>query len=305
MTPAQLLVCAVVLVTGLGTALATGPLLRWLPEPADPDPPGYARLPTPRFVLGVGLTSGLAAAVAWTALPLPVQPLWTVLATGGVLLAAVDLATTWLPLRLVHITWAAMAVAALAGASLGGKLGAAGPQRRRGGRRGRAVPGGVDGLPRGVRLRGRPVRPAARAAAAAVGWPLLLLALLAGTLVGGVVGCSGWCDGGAAASPTRPRCWWGPTWRRSPGGRAEASGGHRRRGRQHVEQGAAVGVRRRRLRVGVVGAAGTADGDDVALRRGVQGEEPRAERARGAAPRAAARPPRPPPPSRAPTPSCR
>ena len=38
MTPAQLLVCAVVLVTGLGTALATGPLLRWLPEPADPDP---------------------------------------------------------------------------------------------------------------------------------------------------------------------------------------------------------------------------------------------------------------------------
>ncbi|GAA1852662.1 prepilin peptidase [Microlunatus capsulatus] len=188
MTPAQLLVCTVVLVTGLGTALATGPLLRWLPEPADPDPPGYARLPTPRFVLGVGLTSGLAAAVAWTALPLPVQPLWTVLATGGVLLAAVDLATTWLPLRLVHITWAAMAVAALAGASLGGSWEQLGRSAV-----GAAVAGGlylgVWTVSRGgfgfgdVRY-----APLLGAAAAAVGWPLLLLALLAGTLVGGVVG---------------------------------------------------------------------------------------------------------------------
>ena len=188
MTPAQLLVCVVVLVTGLGAALATAPLLRRLPEPVDEDPPGYARLPTPRFVLGVGLGSSLAAAISWTALPAPVQPLWTVLATGGVLLAAVDLATTWLPLRLVQVTWVAMAVAALTGASLGGGW----SQLVRS-----AVGAAVAGLlyltvwtvsRGGFGFGDVRYAPLLGAAAAAEGWQLLLLALLAGTLVGGVVG---------------------------------------------------------------------------------------------------------------------
>ena len=188
MTPAQLLVSAAVLVTGLGTALATGPLLRWLPEPPAEDPPGYARLPRPRFVLGVGLCSALAAAVGWTALPGPVQPLWTVLATGGVLLAGVDLATTWLPLRLVQVTWVAMAVAALTGASLGGGW----PQLGRSAA-GAAVAGLLYLVVWTVSRGGfgfGDVRyaPLLGAAAGADGWRLLLLALLAGTLVGGVVG---------------------------------------------------------------------------------------------------------------------
>jgi leader peptidase (prepilin peptidase)/N-methyltransferase len=187
-TPAQLLVSLLVLGTGVGAAAVSRPLLRWLPEPQAEDPPGYARLPTARFVLGVGLSSAMAAAVAWTALPATVQPLWTVLAVGGVLLAAVDLATTWLPLRLVQITWVAMAVAALTGAALGGGW----PQLGRSAA-GAAVAGalyyGVWTASRGgfgfgdVRY-----APLLGAAAAADGWALLILALLAGTLVGGLVG---------------------------------------------------------------------------------------------------------------------
>jgi leader peptidase (prepilin peptidase)/N-methyltransferase len=187
-TSAQLLVTVVVLVTGLLTAAVTGPLLRWLPEPQDEDPPGYARLPTPGFLLGVGLCSALAAAVSWTALPPTVQPLWTVLAVGGVLLAAVDLVTTWLPLRLVQMTWAAMTVAALVGASLGGGWSQLG--RSAAG----ATAAGLLYLVVWTVSRGGfgfgDVRyaPLLGGAAAADGWPLLVLALVAGTLVGGLVG---------------------------------------------------------------------------------------------------------------------
>ncbi|SDS05839.1 leader peptidase (prepilin peptidase) / N-methyltransferase [Friedmanniella luteola] len=188
MTPAQLLVPLAVLVTGLVTAAVAGPLLRRLPEPTAEDPPGYAELPTPRFLLAVGLGSASAAAVAWTALPATVQPLWTVLAVGGVLLAGVDLATTWLPLRLVQLTWAAMAVAALTGAALGG-----GWAQLVRSAVGAAVAGALYLLVWTASRGGfgfGDVRyaPLLGAAAAAHGWRLLLLALLTGTLVGGVVG---------------------------------------------------------------------------------------------------------------------
>ncbi|GAA1437455.1 hypothetical protein GCM10009616_39230 [Microlunatus lacustris] len=188
MTSAQLLVWLAVLATGVTAALVSGPLLRWLPEPQDDDPPGYARLPTARFVAGVGTCAALAAAVAWTTLAPSVQPLWTVLAIGGVLLAAVDHVTTWLPLRLVQLTWVAMAVAALTGASVGG--GWSQLVRSAAG----AAAAGVLYLMLWAASRGGfgfgDVRyaPLLGAAAAADGWRLLVLALVAGTLVGGVVG---------------------------------------------------------------------------------------------------------------------
>ena len=188
MTPAVQLAWLAVLATGLLTAAITRPLLRRLPEPQVEDAPGYASLPTTRFVLGCGLCSAVAATVAWTTLPAALQPLWSVLAVGGVLLAAVDLATTWLPLRLVRASWLAMAAAALSGAALAGSW----PMLLRS-----AVGATVAGalyLTVWLVTRGGfgfgDVRfaPLLGAAAAAGSWRLLVTTLVAGTLVGGVVG---------------------------------------------------------------------------------------------------------------------
>lgn len=110
------LVVAAVLITGL----AARPLLRRLPEPADgAGKVAYADLATPGFAVGCGLVSGLVATVGWLTRPAEQQPLWWTLATLGVLLAAVDARTTWLPLRLTRLAWATMAGAALAALVLG------------------------------------------------------------------------------------------------------------------------------------------------------------------------------------------
>nr|WP_294694425.1 prepilin peptidase [uncultured Friedmanniella sp.] len=190
MTPASLLAWLAVLATGLLTAAIARPVLRRLPEPEVDDAPGYASLPDNRFVLGCGVCSAAAAAVAWATLPAALQPLWTVLAVGGVLLAAIDLATTWLPLRLVQASWLAMAIAALAGASLAGSwsmlLRAA---------VGAAMAGGLY-LAVWLVSRGGfgfgDVRfaPLLGAAAAAASWRLLVATLVVGTLVGGVAGAA-------------------------------------------------------------------------------------------------------------------
>ena len=50
----------------------------------------------------------------------PVLPGWLVLATLGLLLAAIDARTTWLPLPLTRVAWVAMAAATGVGALLGG-----------------------------------------------------------------------------------------------------------------------------------------------------------------------------------------
>ena len=63
---------------------------------------------------------GAAAAITWYRVPLAALPLWTVLSTAGVLLAAIDARTTWLPLRLTRIAWLLMIVGAFAAAALGG-----------------------------------------------------------------------------------------------------------------------------------------------------------------------------------------
>jgi leader peptidase (prepilin peptidase)/N-methyltransferase len=108
----------------VGAALLSALLARHsvsrLPEPADgADKIRYADLATPGFVLGCALIAGAAAGVGWLALPPTLQPFWWVLATFGVVLSAVDARTTWLPLRLTRLTWAAMAVAALLAPLLG------------------------------------------------------------------------------------------------------------------------------------------------------------------------------------------
>lgn len=193
MTEEQLVVCAAVLVTGLLCAAVAGPLLQWLPEPAEPDGKlAYRDLVTPHFLLGCSLCAAVAAAVSWTTLPAVVQPLWTVLAVGGVLLAGVDAVTTWLPLPLTHIAWASMVVATGVGASLAGSW----PMLLRAAA-GAAFAGGVYlVIWLGWRVAGRgafgfgDVRfaPLLGAAAGAASWELLLWGLLAGSLLGAGLG---------------------------------------------------------------------------------------------------------------------
>jgi leader peptidase (prepilin peptidase)/N-methyltransferase len=187
-TPAQVLISVAALGTALLTAGLVRPLLRWLPEPEGEDKVPYSELAAPRFVLGCVLCSAVAAALGWTTLPATLQPLWSVLAVGGVLLAGIDAATTWLPLPLVQVTWVAMVVAVLTAASLAGSwallvraaIGA-------------ALAGGLYLVVWLVSRGGfgfGDVRfaPLLGAAAAAHSWPLLVSALVAGTVLGALHG---------------------------------------------------------------------------------------------------------------------
>ena len=189
MTPEQLVASAAVVLTGLLCAVVTVPLLRMLPEPAEPDGKrAYRDLASPHFVLACSLCAAVAAAVSWATLPPALQPAWTVLAVGGVLLAGVDAVTTWLPLTLTRMTWVAMAVATLIGASL-----AASWSMLARAAVGAAVAGTVylliwllsrGGLGFGdVRY-----APLLGASAAAQSWELLVWALVAGSLLGALAG---------------------------------------------------------------------------------------------------------------------
>ena len=134
-----------------------------LPEPADgAGKVRYADLVSTGFVVGCALVSGAAAVIGWLAVPTALQPLWWVLATFGVVLAAVDARTTWLPLRLTRLAWAAMAAAGLLALLLGAgwlallRAGAGAGAGRS------ALPGRLAALRRRVRLRRRALRPARR-----------------------------------------------------------------------------------------------------------------------------------------------
>ena len=178
----------------VAAAAGTGGLLARLLVPRLPEPDDgagkirYADLATPRFVAGCASAAGFAAAVAWLTMPLALQPLWWVLATLGIVLAAVDARTTWLPLRLTRLAWAAMAAAGLGAAALG----AGWPALLRAGV-GAALAGLlyllVWRLSRGgfgfgdVRF-----APLVGAVAAAHSWSLLATALLAGSLLGAAYG---------------------------------------------------------------------------------------------------------------------
>ncbi len=109
------------LAAGGATAALCRGLLPRLSEPADGDGKvAYRNLPTRRFVLTTSVAAAVTAALVPLGQPVPVRPLWWVLTTLGVLLAAVDAVTTWLPLSLTRVAWSAMVLAALLVLPLGG-----------------------------------------------------------------------------------------------------------------------------------------------------------------------------------------
>lgn len=181
-------VVLVVLATALPVLLATRAVLVRLPEPAEPDGKApYAALATPRFVGTCTVLAALAGLLVALTLPPTVWPLWWVLAGPGLVLVAVDARTTWLPLRLTHVVWAAAVGAAALSTVLDGVevlvrvgVGAAAAA---------LLYLGLWRLSRGglgfgdVRL-----APVLGAAGAAVGWSTLVTTLLLGSLVGAVVG---------------------------------------------------------------------------------------------------------------------
>jgi leader peptidase (prepilin peptidase) / N-methyltransferase len=200
-----LAMAAIAVVIAATTGLLVRPLLRLLPEPVPGDgKPIYRDLGSTRFLLLCGGLAGIAAAVSWLSLPRYAQPMWSVLAILGVLLAAIDARTGWLPLRLTRIAWLAMALATLLAAPLGGGVwvlvrSAAGA----------AIAGGLYLL---VWLISRggfgfgDVRfaPLLGAAAAADSWTLLWWVLLLGTLIGGLVGVLRLALGRREAFPYAP-----------------------------------------------------------------------------------------------------
>ena len=198
---------------GILMALLTPRMLRALPEPQAPaDPsehdqptepdlgePGivavksgeskipYASLATSRFSLVVGGLTALGSIVAGLLLPSSGLPVWLTLSTLGMLLAAIDARTTWLPLPLTRVAWLATALALI----IDGVLGSWGDALR--GLGGFVLAGALFGL---VWLLTRggfgfgDVRyaPLVGAATASVSWSLLAWALVLGSLVGAVVG---------------------------------------------------------------------------------------------------------------------
>jgi leader peptidase (prepilin peptidase) / N-methyltransferase len=173
----------------LGMVVLTGPILRRLPEPvAGEGKPRYADLASPRLAAGCALLAGTAVITGWLTGPTAIQPLWWVLSSLGLLLAAIDALTTWLPLRLTQLAWLAMVVALLVSVPLGAPWSTVL----------RAVTGAVlagtvylvvwlvsrGGLGFGdVRF-----APLVGAATAAHSWSLLIWAMLLGSVVGALYG---------------------------------------------------------------------------------------------------------------------
>ena len=195
-------VTAVLAAALAATAMLVGgrPVLARLPEPASSDQGSgdkvpYAALPTRAFLLGWAAVSGVAVGFSWLLLPPAARPLWAVLGTVGILLAAVDARTTWLPLPLARAAWLLMSVAGLLAAGVAGIGGGPGAALRTllGAAVGAAVAGGLYLL---VWLISRggfgfgDVRfaPLVGAATAVPTLPMLVWALFLGSLVGGVVG---------------------------------------------------------------------------------------------------------------------
>lgn len=196
---------------GVLLALLTPRILRALPEPAPwPGDPGeqdrrdgfdetadhnepeqskipYGSLATPQFALVVGVLAALGTTVAGLLLPFSGLPVWLMLSTFGILLAAIDARTTWLPLPLTRLAWLATAATLI----FGGLLGSWGDALR--GLAGFALAGALFGLVWLVARGGfgfGDVRyaPLVGAATASVSWTLLAWALVLGSLTGAAVG---------------------------------------------------------------------------------------------------------------------
>jgi leader peptidase (prepilin peptidase) / N-methyltransferase len=181
-------VALLVVVSAVPVLLTTRPVLLRLPEPAEPDGKvAYRALPTRGFVATCTVLAAAAAGLVGSTLPTPTWPLWWVLCAPALVLVTVDARTTWLPLGLTRVVWAAT----LGGAALATSLGGTGQLSR-------SAVGALaaallylvlwrfsrGGLGFGdVRL-----APVLGAASAAVGWSTLFATLLLGSLTGAVVG---------------------------------------------------------------------------------------------------------------------
>lgn len=184
--PAPTLALTLAVVASCVTAYAWPHLMTGLPEPDDaPDKIPYRRLAGRATTLTVSVLVGVAVALL-ARVPQPLWPVWLGVATIGVWLAVVDGATTWLPLRLTHLLWAATAAGVLA---LALTAGASASFRSAGAALGAGVffwlfwrLGGGIGFG-DVRL-----APALAAAAGAIGPTHALAAVLLGTLVGALHG---------------------------------------------------------------------------------------------------------------------
>lgn len=185
MTPDALGTAAAAVTAAVLLGLGARPVLQRLPEPVHGDGKRpYATLGTPSFRAACAVLAGATTAVGWLTQPGPLRPMWAVLGTLGLLLAAIDAQTTWLPLRLTRVAWLAMTIAGLAALPLGAGAGALG--RAAGGA---ALAGGLYGVVWLVSRGGfgfGDVRfaPLIGAATAAHSWTLLVAALLAGSLLG-------------------------------------------------------------------------------------------------------------------------
>lgn len=94
----------------LATGLLTGPVLRRLPEPTGAETENkvrYRQLATRRFSTGVTACSMAGLLVVAVRMEPAMWPAWVPLATVGVFLVTIDALTTWLPLQLTHLLWAA------------------------------------------------------------------------------------------------------------------------------------------------------------------------------------------------------
>lgn len=144
----------------------------------------YAELATPMKTLVVTICAAAAAAVSWVTVPGEYRPLWIVLAVLGVVLAAVDGFTTWMPAVVTRWAWAAMAAAGAAAALLGAHW--TDLARILGG----AIAAGAVYLVLWLATRGGfgfgDVRfvPLVAAPCAALGWTALLVSLFVGSLLG-------------------------------------------------------------------------------------------------------------------------
>jgi len=200
-----LVAVAVAVMIGATSALLVRPLLRRLPVPVPGDgKPIYRDLGTARFLLVCGALAGVAAAIGWLSVPRYAQPMWSVLAILGVLLAAIDARTSWLPLQLTRTAWLAMAVATVLAASLGGGVGVAVRALA-----GAAIAGGLYLLiwllsHGGFGFGDVRFAPLLGGAAAADAWTLLWWTLLLGTVAGGLMGLLRLAQGRRGAFPYAP-----------------------------------------------------------------------------------------------------
>jgi len=186
--PGPWAVLVLVLAAAVPVLVGTRAVLRRLPEPAEPAGKApYGSLATDRFVATCTVLAGTSAALVGLTLPTSAWPLWWVLCAPGLVLVAVDARTTWLPLPLTRLVWAATVGAVVPATALGGPALLARSAAGAGAaallylvlwRLSRGGLGFGD-----VRL-----APVLGAAAAAVGWSTLFATLLLGSLVGAAVG---------------------------------------------------------------------------------------------------------------------